>query len=193
MEDVPRFEQMLVQHGGIVLLKYWLDVSDSEQEERFQGRAHRSWKRWKLSPMDLFARTRWSAYEAARNDMLKRTDHPSAPWFVVPSDHKRAARLNCISHLLSRIPYEDMPPAPMRLPNRDDLPQVPVKARKAPYEPPPFGMTVPSLYNGESLTTPNFCLDESAAAECVAEFSDTAFDGSASDDHDMLYAHAGDE
>ena len=177
-----------VEHGQIILLKYWLDVSDSEQEERFQGRAHRSWKRWKLSPMDLFARTRWSAYEAARNSMLMRTDHPAAPWYVVPSDHKRAARLNCISHLLSQVPYDDMPPAPMKVPNKDDLPEPVEKARKEPYAPPPHGCVVPSLYSSTTLTTPTFCLGD--VDDCTSPYA--AEEENVSDDHEVLYEHAGD-
>ena len=119
MADVPAFERMLVEHGNIVLVKYWLDVSDTAQERRFEGRLHRSWKRWKLSPMDLFARSRWTEYARARDAMLRRTDHAAAPWRVVPSDNKKAARLNCISDLLSRVPYEEIHPPPLELPPRD--------------------------------------------------------------------------
>jgi len=161
-------------------------VSDAEQEERFQGRAHRSWKRWKLSPMDLFARTRWSAYEAARNSMLLRTDHSAAPWYVVPSDHKRAARLNCISRLLSKVPYEDMPPAPMKVPSKDNLPEHLAKPQRAPYKPPPHGTVVPSLYSSSALTTPTFCLGE--PEDCASPYNGSED----SDDHEVLYEHAGD-
>ena len=103
MNDVPSFERMLVDNAKIVLVKYWLDVSDHEQEVRFEGRLHRSWKRWKLSPMDLYARSKWTEYAIARDEMLRRTDHPWAPWWVIPSDDKKISRLNTISDLLSRV------------------------------------------------------------------------------------------
>jgi polyphosphate kinase len=150
MAEVPVFEKMLVD-SGIVLVKYWLDVSDHEQEIRFEGRLHRSWKRWKLSPMDLFARSRWTEYARARDAMLKRTDSPHAPWYVVPSDNKKAARLNCISDLLSRIPYEEIHPPRMALPPRDSADTHP---EYGPYQhPPPSAWRyVQPLYDGEKLT-----------------------------------------
>ena len=114
LKDVPTFESMLVNSAGITVVKYWLDVSDTVQERRFEGRLHRSWKRWKLSPMDLFARSRWTEYARARDEMLRRTDHPAAPWLVVPSDNKKVARLNCISDLLSRVNYEEIHPVRAR-------------------------------------------------------------------------------
>eukprot|EP00854_Cymbomonas_tetramitiformis_P012111 gene12111-14313_t len=104
MRSVPLFEEMLV-NSGTVVLKYWFSVSSEEQEVRFKGRLGRSWKRWKLSPMDLFARSKWSEYSAARDDMLSRTATKISPWWVVPADCKKSARLNCISHLLAQIDY----------------------------------------------------------------------------------------
>ena len=118
MKDVPHFERMLVE-SGTILIKYWLDVSEAEQEFRFTGRLQHSWKRWKLSPMDLYARSKWTDYARARDAMLARTDHKHATWVVVPSDDKQASRLNCITDLLARIPYEEQPSAPLTLPEKD--------------------------------------------------------------------------
>jgi len=117
MRSTPEFESMLVR-SGITLVKYWFSVSDVEQEKRFLDRLNRPWKRWKLSPMDLQARSRWVEYSKAKDMMLKYTDHKDAPWFVVPSDDKKAARLNCMTHLLEQIPYEDITPPPLELPPR---------------------------------------------------------------------------
>jgi polyphosphate kinase len=117
MRSCPEFERMLVR-SGIVLVKYWFSISDEEQERRFQARLEDPMKRWKLSPMDLEARERWVDYSRAKDEMFERTDIEQAPWYVVEADDKRRARLNCISHLLSAIDYEDLTPPPIELPPR---------------------------------------------------------------------------
>jgi len=117
MRSCPEFERMLVR-SGITLAKYWFSVSDAEQERRFQERLHDPCKRWKLSPMDLESRNRWVEYSRAKDAMFQYTDLKQAPWYVVDADDKRRARLNCIAHLLSLIPYEDLTPAPAELPPR---------------------------------------------------------------------------
>lgn len=117
LRSCPEFERMLVR-SGIVLVKYWFSVSNEEQERRFQDRIDDPTKRWKLSPMDLGSRTKWIEYSIAKDEMFKYTDIKQAPWFVVHSDDKKRARLNCISHLLSVIPYEDLTPEPIVLPPR---------------------------------------------------------------------------
>jgi polyphosphate kinase 2 len=104
--SVPEFERMLVR-SGIVLLKYWFSVSDEEQERRFQARIADPAKRWKLSPMDLESRSRWVEYSRAKDEMFARTDLDETPWWVVESDSKRRAHLNCISHLLAQVPYAE--------------------------------------------------------------------------------------
>ena len=114
---VNGFELALVA-SGTILLKYWLDIADATQEERFQQRIDDRRKRWKLSPMDVEARSRWVDYSRARDDMLMRTNSQHAPWYIVDSNIKRHARLNVISHLLSKIPYEDLTPEPIELPPR---------------------------------------------------------------------------
>jgi polyphosphate kinase 2 len=113
----PDFEYMLVR-AGIILIKYWFSVSDAEQERRFQSRIHDPTRRWKLSPMDLESRSRWVEYSQAKDEMLAHTDTKHAPWYVVDADVKKRAHLNCIHHLLSLIPYEDLTPPPMVLPPR---------------------------------------------------------------------------
>lgn len=115
MRSCPEFERMLVR-SGILLIKYWFSVSDEEQEKRFQARVHDPMRRWKLSPMDLESRQRWAEYSRAKDDMFAHTDIKQAPWFVVNADDKRRARLNCISHLLSMVDYEDVLPPPLTLP-----------------------------------------------------------------------------
>jgi polyphosphate kinase 2 (PPK2 family) len=115
----PEFERMLVR-SGIILIKYWLSVSDEEQERRFQARIHDPVRRWKLSPMDLEARARWIEYSKAKDEMFKYTDIKQAPWYVINADVKKHARLNCIKHLLSMIPHEDLTPDPIELPPRQD-------------------------------------------------------------------------
>ncbi len=118
MRSCPEFERMLVR-SGIILIKYWFSVSDEEQELRFQSRLIEPHKRWKLSPMDLQSRSHWAEYSKAKDQMFAHTDIKQAPWYVVKSDVKRHARLNCITHLLSLIPYEDLTPEPITLPKRD--------------------------------------------------------------------------
>ena len=119
LHSCPTFERMLVR-SGVILIKYWFSVSDEEQERRFQARIEDRTRRWKLSPMDLESRTRWVEYSRAKDEMFAHTDIKQAPWFVVDADSKRRARLNCIHHLLSLIPYEDLTPSPVELPPRRD-------------------------------------------------------------------------
>ncbi|MGC4192399.1 MAG: polyphosphate kinase 2 [Thermomicrobiales bacterium] len=107
MRSTPEFERMLIR-SGIILIKYWFSVSDDEQERRFQERMENPTKRWKLSPMDLESRSRWVDYSRAKDEMFRHTDTRQSPWYVVPSDDKKRARLNVIRHLLSLIPYEDV-------------------------------------------------------------------------------------
>ncbi len=117
MRSCPEFERMLVR-SGIQLIKYWFSVSDDEQERRFQKRLTDPTKRWKLSPMDLESRKRWVDYSVAKDLMFSHTDIKQAPWYVVDSDVKKHARLNCISHLLSLIPYQDLTPPEITLDER---------------------------------------------------------------------------
>jgi polyphosphate kinase len=117
MRTCPQFERMLVR-AGIILIKYWLSVSDEEQERRFHGRINDPSKRWKLSPMDLQARARWVDYSEAKDRMFASTDIQEAPWYVVETDNKRAAHLNLVSHFLSLIPYEEVPHENIKLPPR---------------------------------------------------------------------------
>ena len=119
MRTCPEFERMLVR-SGIILIKYWFSVSDEEQERRFRSRITDPTKRWKLSPMDLESRKRWVEYSRAKDEMFAHTDIKQAPWYVVNADVKKHARLNCISHLLSMIPFEDLTPEPIKLPPRQD-------------------------------------------------------------------------
>jgi polyphosphate kinase len=117
LRSCPEFERMIVR-SGIVLIKYYFSVSDEVQEKRFQQRMNDPARRWKLSPMDVEARNRWIDFSRAKDEMFKYTDIKQAPWYVVNADNKRKARLNCISHLLSMIPYEDVIPPPFDLPER---------------------------------------------------------------------------
>ncbi len=117
LRSVPEFERMLVR-SEIILLKYWFSVSDDEQEKRFEDRIKDPTKRWKLSPMDLQSRSKWVEYSKAKDQMFAHTDIKQVPWYVVNADDKKKARLNCISHLLSMIPYEDLTPEPIDLPPR---------------------------------------------------------------------------
>ncbi len=121
MHTCPEFERMLVR-SGIIVLKYWFSVSDDEQERRFQSRTIDPARRWKLSPMDLESRDRWVEYSQAKDNMFAHTNIPEAPWFTVEADDKKGARLNCISHLLSKIPYVDMTPEPLELAPRKTAP-----------------------------------------------------------------------
>lgn len=134
----PEFERMLIRSGFIVI-KYWFSVSDEEQERRFHARIKTPTKRWKLSPMDLQARTRWVEYSKAKDEMFAYTDIKQAPWYVVEADDKRRARLNCIHHLLSMIPYKDLTPKPIKLPARQ---------KEQAYERPPITdqTFVPQVY-----------------------------------------------
>ena len=117
LRSCPEFERMLVR-SGISVIKYWFSVSDPEQEKRFRERIKDRTKRWKLSEMDLESRVRWMEYSKAKDEMFAHTDIKQAPWYVVDTDDKRRARLNCISHLLSVIPYEDLTPEAIKLPRR---------------------------------------------------------------------------
>lgn len=119
LRSCPQYERMLVR-SGIVLLKYWFSVSDEEQEIRFQTRAMDPKRRWKLSPMDIESRDKWEHYSKAKDRMFDYTDIKQAPWYVVNADDKKRARLNCISHILSMIPYQDMLPEPIELPHRKE-------------------------------------------------------------------------
>ncbi|MDJ0879987.1 MAG: polyphosphate kinase 2 [Halieaceae bacterium] len=116
---VPKFEEELVR-DGIILLKYWLEVSNDEQEKRFKSRIKNEHKQWKLSSMDLEARRRWYDYSRARDAMLEATDTETCPWFIVRNDDKERGRLNCIKHLLSQIPYESTGTTIVKLPDRDE-------------------------------------------------------------------------
>jgi len=118
LSNCPQFEKGLMDEG-IRLFKYWFDISDGEQKRRMQARITDPRKIWKLSPMDLKSRRRWYDYSRARDDMFAATDTSHAPWNVVLADDKRRARLNCISHLLNQIPYEDVPMEEINLPERD--------------------------------------------------------------------------
>ncbi|MCA9969217.1 MAG: polyphosphate kinase 2 [Anaerolineales bacterium] len=118
LRSCPQFERMLVR-SGIILLKYWFSVSDEEQERRFQARNVTPMKRWKLSPMDLEDRRRWVEYSKAKDTMFAYTDIKQAPWYVVNADDKKKMRLNCMTHILSQIPYEDITPEPIKLPPRE--------------------------------------------------------------------------
>jgi polyphosphate kinase 2 len=117
LENCPEMESYMVQ-GGILLIKIWLESSDKEQKRRFEARMEDPLRQWKLSPMDLPSRTKWFEYSRARDMMLKATDTKHAPWHIVRSDDKKRARLNCITHLLSRIPYKKLPRPKIDLPKR---------------------------------------------------------------------------
>ncbi|MHB0705367.1 polyphosphate kinase 2 [Roseomonas mucosa] len=115
--DVPEFERMLVR-SGIIVVKYWFSITDEEQQLRFLMRIHDPIKQWKLSPMDLQSRVRWEQYTKAKEEMFERTNIPEAPWYIVEGNDKKRARLNVIAHLLSLIPYEEVPHEPVVLPER---------------------------------------------------------------------------
>ncbi len=117
MRQAPIFEQMLIE-DGILLRKYWFSVSDAEQLKRFRSRMDDPVRKWKLSPMDLESINRWEDYSRAKDEMMVHTDVPGSPWFVVESDLKKHARLNMIAHLLSTIPYTDVPGETVKLPKR---------------------------------------------------------------------------
>lgn len=117
LENCPQVEQYIVD-GGIILIKYWLEVGKREQERRFEARIDDPLRQWKLSPMDVESWTRWYDYSQARDAMLEATDTKHAPWYIVRSDDKKLARLNCIAHLLSLIPYEKVHHKKVKLPKR---------------------------------------------------------------------------
>jgi len=117
LHQAPLFERMLVE-DGILLIKYWFSVSDHEQEARFRSRQKDPMRRWKLSETDLLSITKWVDYSKAKDEMFVHTDIPEAPWWVIESDDKRAARLNMISHLLSIVPYEHREPPAVKIPHR---------------------------------------------------------------------------
>jgi polyphosphate kinase len=128
LRSCPEFERMLIR-SGLVLVKYWFSVSDAEQERRFQSRIKDPEKRWKLSAMDLESRARWADYSRAKDAMFQFTDTKWAPWLVVDASDKRRARLNCIRHLLSVVPYQDVTSKPLKLPRRqpDDYVRPPLE------------------------------------------------------------------
>jgi polyphosphate kinase 2 len=117
LELCPEIEKYIVE-GGIILIKLWLEVSNDEQQRRFEARVEDPLRQWKLSPMDLPSRKRWYDYSRARDIMLKKTDTKHAPWYIVRSDDKRTARLNTIAHVLSAIPYKKLPDPKVKLPKR---------------------------------------------------------------------------
>jgi polyphosphate kinase 2 len=119
LENCPIMEQYIVD-GGIILVKFWLEVGKEEQERRFKARVEDPLRQWKLSPMDVESWTRWYDYSRARDAMLDATDTQHAPWHIVRSDDKKRARLNCIAHLLSLIPYEEVPRNRVKLPKRSN-------------------------------------------------------------------------
>jgi polyphosphate kinase 2 len=121
LRTCPEFERMLVR-SGIILIKYWFSVSDEEQDRRFRVRNTDPTRRWKLSPMDTESRARWVEYSRAKDAMFMYTDTELAPWYVVDANVKRHARLNCISHLLSMIEYQNLTPEPVELPPRQEDP-----------------------------------------------------------------------
>jgi polyphosphate kinase 2 len=139
--SVPEFERMLVR-SGIRLLKYWFSITDEEQHLRFLGRIHDPLKQWKLSPMDVESRSRWEAYTKAKEAMLERTHIPEAPWWIVEAVDKKRARLNCISHLLTQVPYQEVQRASVVLPPRTRNPEY----LRGPV---PKQLYVPAKYLGE--------------------------------------------
>jgi polyphosphate kinase 2 (PPK2 family) len=136
--SAPEFERMLVR-SGIMLFKYWFSITDDEQQFRFMMRIHDPLKQWKLSPMDVESRARWEQYTKAKEEMLEKTHIPDAPWWIVDAVDKKRARLNCISHLLSQIPYDEVARPTVVLPER---------VRNPNYHrgPVPQEMYVPSIY-----------------------------------------------
>ena len=117
LEQVPKFETWLTE-AGIILIKLWLEIGKDEQERRFRARVHDPLRQWKLSPMDVKSYSKWYDYSRARDEMLAATDHAAAPWFVLPSDDKKRARLNGTRHILSRIPYQQIKHETVELPKR---------------------------------------------------------------------------
>jgi polyphosphate kinase 2 len=119
LRSCPNFERMLIR-SGIILIKYWFSVSEEEQEKRFKSRIKDPTKRWKLSPMDMKSREFYVEYSKAKDEMFAYTDTKISPWYMVDADNKKRARINCIHHLLSLIPYKDLTPEPIELPPRRD-------------------------------------------------------------------------
>jgi polyphosphate kinase 2 len=136
--SVPEFEKMLIR-SGIILIKYWFSITDDEQELRFKMRIHDPLKQWKLSPMDMESRRRWEDYTKVKETMLERTHIPEAPWWIVEAVDKKKARLNCIHHLLSQVPYGEIEHPPVVLPERVYNPEY----FRAPV---PKEMFVPAVY-----------------------------------------------
>jgi polyphosphate kinase 2 len=134
MRSAPRFERML-QRSGIILLKYWLSISDEEQEKRFKARIKDPSKQWKLSPMDIEARARWVDYAEAKDEMFAYTDTRQTPWFVVDTDSKKTARLNLINHLLDQVPYKSVKQDKIKLPPRQERAYVRPPADSQTYVP----------------------------------------------------------
>jgi polyphosphate kinase len=139
LRSCPLFEDMLIR-SGVIVLKYWFSISDEEQERRFQARLQDPAKFWKLSPMDIEARNHWEDYSKAKDEMFAHTDTKRSPWWVVNGEDKRRARLNCISHILSQIPYEDVTPKEVILPSR---PERKTKTMRPPIDHQSF---VPEIY-----------------------------------------------
>lgn len=139
LQDCPEFENLLIR-SGIILIKYWFSVSDVVQEARFQDRANDPVKKWKLSPMDIKSRDLWVEYSKAKDRMLQMTSTKASPWYIVNADEKKRARLNCIHHLLSQVPYETIQNHPIKLPKR--------KVAPSDYIRPPISMQnfVPNAY-----------------------------------------------
>lgn len=137
-KTVPEFERMLVG-SGIQIIKYWFSITDEEQHLRFQARIHDPMKQWKLSPMDLESRKRWEAYTKAKEEVLERTHTDFAPWWVIRANDKKRARLNCISHLLSAVPYQEV---------SHPLVELPARVRNPDYyrQPVPEWMYVPEVF-----------------------------------------------
>jgi polyphosphate kinase 2 len=136
--SAPEFEKMLVR-SGVQVIKYWFSISDAEQQARFLARIHDPLKQWKLSPMDLESRRRWEAYTEAKEVMLQRTHVPEARWWVINADEKKRARLNCLAHLLSQMPYEELPHDTIVLPDR-------LRHEHYQRHPVPQEMLVPEVY-----------------------------------------------
>jgi polyphosphate kinase len=141
--DVPEFERMLVR-SGVMVVKYWFSITDQEQQLRFLMRIHDPMKQWKLSPMDLQSRVRWEQYTKAKEEMFERTNIPEAHWYIVEGNDKKKARLNCIRHLLSLVPYEDVPHEEVVLPERVFDPNYERKTL-------PENLYVPDHYSGPAL------------------------------------------
>ena len=166
--SVPEFERMLLR-SGIILIKYWFSVSDEAQEQRFRDRIKDPAKRWKLSPMDMDARSKWVEYSKAKDELFEFSDLPDTPWYVVDADDKRCARLNTIVHFLGRIPYGDLTPEPVKLPPRQ---------KGGGYKRPPIeGLKwIPRIY---PAAAPAASAPETPATEADEKETEAAADGQA--------------